>query len=182
LPLFDMVPLLLVSPPRLRSAIPVSGVFVEPDADPVRSPPRDAFWSPTLPEDVLRFASPVVEDPLRLSARSVEPVVEAPLVEPVLPEPVALEPVVLLFALAVELFVLPDVPWSPVVPAVALVVRLMSADPLEPDPELFQEDCEPPDRPAPQAPVMLEPLHPDATRIPWIIFPRFPPLLLLDWS
>jgi hypothetical protein len=152
-------------------------VFVEPDADPVWSPPREAFWSPTLPADVLRFASPVVEDPLRLSARSVEPLVEDPLVDPVL-----LAEAVLLPELVSELLELPDVPWLPVVPAVALVVRLMSVDPLEPDPELFQDDCEPPDRPAPQAPLMLEELHPDATRIPWIIFPRFPPLLLLDWS
>jgi len=112
-----------------------------------------------------------------LSARSVEPLVEDPLVDPVL-----LAEAVLLPELVSELLELPDVPWLPVVPAVALVVRLMSVDPLEPDPELFQDDCEPPDRPAPQAPLMLEALHPDATRIPWIIFPRFPPLLLLDWS
>jgi len=116
----------------------------------------------------------VVEDPLRLSARSTEPVVEDPLVDPVLPEPV-----LLLAEFTLELFVLPELP---VVPAVAFVVRLMSVDPLEPEPELFQDDCEPPERPAPHAPLMLEALHPDATRMPWIIPPRLPPLLLLDWS
>src|SRR5206468_1648640 len=112
----------------------------------------------------------VVEDPVRLSARSIDPLVEAdplvedPLVEEPLVEPVLAAPVLLLLLA----LVLPCVPWSPVVPAVALVVRLMSEDPLEPDPELFHDDCEPPERPAPHAPLMLEALHADATRIPWI--------------